>query len=62
MVARMRTVQECYEEIKTLDNGTAVTQWFIRNLCKHNKVKHFMTGKKILVNFDDLLSFLNFES
>lgn len=58
-VSRMKTIKQCFEEIKKLDPETAVTQWFIRSLCKDNKVKHFMTGCKILVNFDDLLRYLN---
>lgn len=59
-IARMKTVEQCLKEIKKLDPDTAITEWFIRCLCKDNKVKHFMTGKKILVNYDDLLKYLNF--
>lgn len=58
-ISKMKTVKQCFEEIKKLDPQTAITQWFIRCLCKENKVKHFMTGTKILVNFDDLINYLN---
>ena len=58
-ISKMKTVKQCFEEIKKLDQETAITQWFIRCLCKENKVKHFMTGTKILVNFDDLINYLN---
>lgn len=58
-ISKMKTVKQCFEEIKKLDTDTAITQWFIRCLCKDNKVKHFMTGTKILVNFDDLINYLN---
>lgn len=58
-ISKMKTVKQCFEEIKKLDHETAITQWFIRCLCKKNKVKHFMTGTKILVNFDDLINYLN---
>ena len=58
-LTRMRTIKQCHEEIKALDTNTAITEWFIRCLCKDNKVKHFMSGSKILVNFDDLLNYLN---
>ena len=61
-IIKMRTIKECAIEIKELDPASAITEWFIRALCKENKVKHFMTGKKVLVNFDDLISYLNFES
>lgn len=59
-IARMKTVEQSYNEIKKLDPETAISLWFIRCLCKENKVKHFMTGTKILVNYDDLLRYLNF--
>ena len=57
---RMKTVEQCHKEIKKLDPDTALSVWFIRCLCKENKVKHFMTGTKVLVNYDDLLNYLNF--
>ena len=59
-VSRMKTIKQSFEEIKKLDPDTAISQWFIRSLCKQEKVKHFMTGTKILVNFDDLINYLNF--
>lgn len=59
VIPKMKTIKQCFEEIKALDTNTAITQWFIRCLCKENKVKHFMTGTKILVNFDDLINYLN---
>ena len=58
-IIKMRTIKQCYQEIKKLDSDTAITEWFIRCLCKQGKVKHFMTGTKTLVNFDDLINYLN---
>lgn len=60
-IARMRTINECAKELKILDSESAITEWFIRTLVKENKIKYFMAGKKVLVNYDDLLTFLNFE-
>lgn len=60
-IPRMKTVEQCFKAIKELDKETAISEWFIRSLCKDSKVKHFMTGNKILVNYDDLLKYLNFE-
>ena len=57
---RIRTIQQCLNEIRVLDSQTAVTENFIRNLCKDNKVKHFKSGNKYLVNLDDLLDFLSY--
>lgn len=58
---RIRTIQQCLNEIKSLDPCTAVTENFIRTLCKNNQVKHFKSGSKYLVNLDNLLDYLRFE-
>ena len=60
-IARMRTINECVKEIKKLDSESAITEWFIRSLVKDDEIKYFMAGTKVLVNFDSLLSYLNFE-
>lgn len=57
---RIRTIQQCLNEIKSLDPCTAVTENFIRTLCKSNQVKHFKSGSKYLVNLDYLLSYLKY--
>ena len=57
---RIRTIQQCLNEIKILDPCTAVTDNFIRTLCKNHQVKHFKSGTKYLVNLDNLLSYLNY--
>ena len=57
---KIRTIQQCLNEIKTIDPNTAVTENFIRTLCKTSQVKHFKSGTKYLVNLDDLLSYLNY--
>ena len=58
---RIRTIQQCLNEIKSLDPCTAVTENFIRTLCKNNQIKHFKSGSKYLVNLDNLLGYLGFE-
>jgi len=60
-IARLRTVKQCLSEVKKIDPFTALSEWFLRTLCKDNKVKHFMTGTKILCNLDDLFRYLSFE-
>lgn len=55
---RIRTIQQCLSEIKSLDEETAITDNFIRGLCKGGQVKHFKSGSKYLVNLDDLLRYL----
>ena len=58
-IPKLRTIRQSYQEIKKLDSDSTVTEYFIRSLCKSGKVQHFMSGNKILVNFDDLIRYLN---
>lgn len=59
-ICHILTIEECGRKIKELDPETAVTSWFIRQLVKENKVQCHFVGKKALVDFDDLINFLNF--
>ena len=59
LLPRMRTVSQCLEEIKTIDNNSCITEWYIRTLCKENKIVYFQSGNKLLINFDYLLSYFN---
>lgn len=52
---RTRTINETIEYIKSLDEDTAVSAYLIRKMCRENKVHCFMTGKKYLINIDDLI-------
>ncbi len=55
---RMRTIDEAYAEIKSLDNHTAITKNFIRTLIVSGKVPSIKAGRKYLVNIETLLSYL----
>ena len=55
---RMRTITETIAEIKAIDEQPAVTPNCIRNLCKSGKVRCVFTGKKLLVDLDDLFKYL----
>lgn len=57
---RYRTIRECVVELKKLDSGTAVTEFFVRQLCKKNEIKYIASGNKSLVMYDDLLRYLGF--
>lgn len=59
-VPRYRTIKDCLIEIKQLDKDSCITEFFIRNLCKQNKVKCYLSGKKSLVCLDSLLEYLGF--
>lgn len=60
-IPRMRLLKEAAEEIKTVDPGTAVTPYFIRQLALEGKVKSVMAGRKRLINLDDLLQYLDLQ-
>ena len=48
----MRSIYEALELIKQIDSETALTYNSIRKLCLEGKVKHFRSGKKIILNYD----------
>lgn len=43
------------------DSQTAVTYHFIRKLCDSGCIKSIRAGKKILINYDELLAYLNLD-
>lgn len=47
----MRTVRQLGAE-------TGYPVYFIRQLVKQNKVRYVMAGKKVLVNFDSFIEYL----
>lgn len=58
---RIRTVRDAIALLKQADGQTAVTYHFIRKLCDNGTVKSIRAGKKILINYDELLSYLNID-
>ncbi len=58
---RIRTIREAIALLKQADNQTAVTYHFIRKLCDSGCIKSIRTGKKILINYDELLAYLNLD-
>jgi len=59
MLPRMRTCKQCIIELKQYDQNTAVTEHYLRDLIRQNKVVHVWSGRRILINFDSLLAYLN---
>ena len=56
--ARYRTINATIKELKEIDPDTCLSTYFIRCLCSSKKVLSLTAGNKILVNFDDLLNYL----
>ena len=55
---RMRTVHEAAEELRRMDEGTAVTEYHIRQLAVNNVIPRVKAGKKHLINLDALIAYL----
>ena len=58
---RIRTIRDAIELLKQADSQTAVTYHFIRKLCDSGCIKSIRAGKKILINYDELLDYLNLD-
>jgi len=58
-IPRMRVAKEIVEEIKQIDSKTSLTVGAVRRLVRENKLKYVHVGKKILINLDYCIDFLN---
>lgn len=61
MKARMRSIYDALDLIKQKAQDTALTYNSIKNLCLTDKIRYFLSGKKIILNYDDLVAFLGME-
>lgn len=57
-LARMRSIYEALELIKQNDPNTALTYNSIKQLCLDQKIRYFTSGKKIILNYDDLIALI----
>ena len=57
-IPKMRTVAEAAQEIKELDAHTAMTPYHIRRLCLEGVIPTVKAGKKILLNLDTLIEYM----
>ena len=55
---RIRTIRDAIAMIKETDRSTAITYHFVRKLCNNGQISTIKAGKKILINYDELLAFL----
>jgi len=58
-LARMRTLDEAYAEIKQMDEHTGISKYYIRQLALNGKIPVVMCGRKRLINLDGLISYIN---
>lgn len=54
----MRTIPESAKELKRIDPNTAVTEYHIRQLALSGVLPRVKAGRKMLINFDLLLEYL----
>lgn len=57
----MRSIKDALALIKEVDPDTAITYHFLRRLCDTNAITVVKAGKKFLLNYDELLAYLNIE-
>lgn len=58
-LAKMRSINEALSLIKAADPDSAVTYNLIKKLIAEDKIRYFMSGKKIILNYDDLLKVIS---
>ena len=57
-LARMRSIYEALDLIQQNDPNTALTYNSIKKLCLDGKIIYFTSGKKIILNYDDLIALI----
>lgn len=55
---RIRTITETLQMIKQEDHNTSLSEFLIRKLANNYKIRSIKTGKKIMIDYDSLLAFL----
>lgn len=58
-IPKYRTIKSCVNEIKNMDKNSAITENFVRQLCKAGKIVYHLSGNKSLVSLDSLIEYLN---
>lgn len=58
-MARMRTLTEAMNYIRTQDPETCITLYALRRMVKTGKIPSFKSGAKYLINIDTLENYLN---
>lgn len=54
----MRTISEAAAEIKATDPNTAITEYHIRQLALSGVLPRIKAGRKLLINLDTLIEYL----
>ena len=57
-MARMRLIKEAYCQLKVEDPDTALTMNALRCIVKRGEIPTIKSGRKTLINYDELLRYL----
>ncbi|HAG12062.1 MAG TPA: DNA-binding protein [Desulfotomaculum sp.] len=57
-MVRMRTINQAIREIKQVDPGSCVSEWWLRKLVKSGNLKSHRAGNKFLLDMDYLDEYL----
>ena len=57
-MVKLRTLKECYEYIKENDERSAVTPYFLRQMVVQKRIPYMRSGRKYLINLDNIEKFM----
>lgn len=57
-MARIRTIESAYREIKANDPNTSITKYYIREIIINGKIPFRKSGKRFLFDMDKLEEYL----
>lgn len=58
MMAKIRTIEKAFDEIKRLDPETCITKHFIKNLIINGDIPYRKTGNRFLIDVDDVMIYM----
>lgn len=60
-VARIRTIEKAYDEIRRTDPDTCISKHFIKNLVIDGEIPYRKTGNRYLIDLDNLINYVKGE-
>lgn len=57
-MAKIRTIEKAFDEIKRLDPETCITKHFIKNLIINGDIPYRKTGNRFLIDVDDVMIYM----
>ena len=58
-IRKLRTIEQAYNDLKTLDPETAISKWFIREAVLNGDLPFLQVKSKRLIDLDDLLQYID---